>query len=106
MLRTGFTPTEFTEYPDGFSVTFKFKEPIAPGHIVKLVENTLTPRQKEIAEILKTKGPMNINSIGDQLKKHVPERTLRHELSSLKKTGYFDNDWQCSQYSLGNRSLC
>ena len=30
---------------------------------------------------------MNINSIVDQLKKHVPERTLRHELPSLKKLG-------------------
>ena len=55
MLRTGFTLTEFTEYSDGFSVTFKFKESIGPGHIVKLVENTLTPRQKEIVEILKLK---------------------------------------------------
>ncbi|MBY0272886.1 MAG: putative DNA binding domain-containing protein [Alphaproteobacteria bacterium] len=78
---------EFTEYSGGFSVTFKFKESIGPGHIFKPLEGPLTPRQKEIVEILKTEGPMNINSIVDQLKKHIPERTLRHELSSLKKLG-------------------
>ncbi|MBX9785760.1 MAG: hypothetical protein K2Y08_00325 [Alphaproteobacteria bacterium] len=26
-------PPEFTEYSGGFSVTFKFKESIGPGHI-------------------------------------------------------------------------
>lgn len=69
-------PTEFTEYSYRFSVTFKFKESIGPSHIFKPVEDILTPLQKEIVEILKTEGPMNINFIVNQLKKHVPERHL------------------------------
>lgn len=90
MLRTGFTPTEFTEYPDGFSVTFKFKEPIGAGHIFKPVEDTLTPRQKEIFTLIKTKGELTFRDMSLILGNSITARTLMRELKHLTEKGVLD----------------
>lgn len=86
-LEQNLPPPEFTEYSDGLSIVFRFKEPTDVSHTSQPLVDTLSARQKEIVAILKTEGFININSIVNRLKEHIPERTLRHELSSLKKRG-------------------
>lgn len=81
---------EFTEYSGGFSVTFKFKETIGPGHIAKPVENTLTPRQKEIFNLVKAKGELTFRDMSLNLGDSITTRTLMRELKYLTEKGVFD----------------
>lgn len=81
----GLSAPEFSEYTGGFSVRFKFKETIGTNIAAKPKVDQLTPRQKEILDILMQQGPLSIKDIESKLIDRVPERTLRHDLSSLKK---------------------
>jgi ATP-dependent DNA helicase RecG len=83
-------PPEFTEYSGGFSVTFKFKESIGPGHIFKPVEDTLTPRQKEIFTLIKAKGELTFRDMNLNLGNSITTRTLMRELKYLTEKGVLD----------------
>ena len=80
-------PPEFSEYSGGFSVTFKFKESIGPGRIFKPVEDTLTPRQKEIVAIIKVKEELTFRDMSLILGNSITARTLMRELKHLTEKG-------------------
>ena len=83
-------PPEFTEYSGGFSVTFKFKEPIGSGHIFKLAVAALTPRQKEIFNLIKAKGELTFRDMSLNLGDSITTRTLMRELKHLTEKGVLD----------------
>jgi ATP-dependent DNA helicase RecG len=84
------SPPEFTEYSAGFSVTFKFKEPIGSGHISKPEVDTLTPRQKEIFTLIKAKGELTFRDMSMNLGNSITARTLMRELKYLTDKGVLD----------------
>lgn len=83
---------EFEEYSGGFSIVFKFKEPMHTGtkkdH--EYLFDQLTPRQKEIIYILKNVDTMTASEIMKQLQDPPAKRTLRDDLSILKNCGIID----------------
>ena len=89
--KNGTPEPEFQEYSGGFSITFRFKDPMAS--IEKrpfATSEQLTLRQKEIIDILNTYHEMATKDIMQHLKKPPAMRTLRDDLTYLKKMGIVD----------------
>ena len=89
----GIPEPEFVERTGGLAVIFKFKEPIGGYEIaepiggykiVKLLE--LTPRQREILEILE-KLQLNSAQITVKLKNSSSRRAVQVDLTKLEKAG-------------------
>jgi len=76
---------EFQEYSGGFSVVFRFKEPM--NTIKKELDYLLTIRQEEILKILSSGNKMAIKDIASLLKEPPASRTLRDDLGKLRKLG-------------------
>lgn len=81
---------EFEEYSGGLAVIFKFKEYLP--HFAHPIEQFqgLNDRQREIINLLSKEGSLNPRHILAKLSKPIPERTLRYDLSTLKKMGILD----------------
>jgi predicted HTH transcriptional regulator len=77
----------FTEYSGGFSVTFKFKEPIGYTAPKKELVITLTARQQTILAFIKKQGAVSLQQIMNQLDHPHSERMVRRDLNLLKKAG-------------------
>lgn len=82
----------FEEYSGGISVQFLFPEPIqriGSSNVVKQKEVVvpLSKRQQEIMFILGQFGELKLAGIIDKLQGQLPERTLRNDLSALRKLG-------------------
>lgn len=87
--KNGTPEPEFIEYSGGFAVTFRFKEPMG-GIFPKDVsreENALSERQDKILEILATGKQLSVNEIYDQLDVSGSLRTVKADLSAMKKLG-------------------
>lgn len=87
-------PPEFTEYSGGVSVTFKFKEPIRTITKTTVLYENLTPRQKQIIDILTKYGILRSRDILTKLGEPIPERTLRFDLGKLRKLNIVDKQGQ------------
>lgn len=74
----------FKEYSSGFSVVFKFKEPIGQYKVAKKLE--LTTRQKELLKLLE-KSPANSAEIAEKLTTSPSVRTVQIDLVQLEKAG-------------------
>jgi ATP-dependent DNA helicase RecG len=84
---------DFKEYSGGFSIVFRFKEAMntAPQKSNELLVYPLTPRQKEIINLLKNMDTMTANEIRQQLQDPPAQRTLRDNLTYLKKIKIIDS---------------
>ena len=90
--KNGTPEPEFQEYSGGFAVIFPFKEPMgsAVREVLSDVQLELTSRQKEVVEILFTGKKMSVSDIASHLKSAPAARTLREDLTRLKKMGWID----------------
>jgi ATP-dependent DNA helicase RecG len=84
--KNGTPEPEFKEYSGGFSVIFRFKEPMSSiAHHVLHYE--LTSRQDEILKILSVGHKMAVRDISSLLEVAPAARTLRDDLARLKELG-------------------
>jgi ATP-dependent DNA helicase RecG len=91
--QNGTPEPEFQEYSGGFSVVFRFKEPMGGSIDKTLPEHDLqklTPRQKAIFNILLAGGEMSLIDIAHQLQDEPASRTMRKDLGRLKSLGFID----------------
>ena len=91
----GVPEPEFEEYSGGFSVTFKFKNPISVYVKTQLVESSqrgITSRQKQILAILSKHGKMALREIRAFLENPPADRTIRDDLAQLKNLGLIDSE--------------
>lgn len=84
----------FEEYSGGFSVTFRFNEPI--GATVKVLspeaEWEISQRQKQILAILAQHGKMPLREVRRFLENPPADRTLRDDFARLKVLGLIDSE--------------
>jgi ATP-dependent DNA helicase RecG len=91
----GVPEPEFEEYSGGFSVTFKFKNPIGVDAKMPLIEPSqreITSRQKQILAILSQQGKMALREIRAFLESPPADRTIRDDLAQLKNLGFIDSE--------------
>jgi ATP-dependent DNA helicase RecG len=91
----GVPEPEFEEYSDGFSVTFKFKNPIGTSSKTELIESSqwkISSRQKQILTILSQQGRIALRDIRGFLENPPADRTIRDDLAQLKKLGLVDSE--------------
>ncbi len=91
----GVPEPEFEEYSGGFSVTFKFKNPIGAVTKVELIEPSqweITARQKQILTILSQHGRIALRDIRGFLENPPADRTIRDDLAQLKTLGLVDSE--------------
>lgn len=83
---------EFEEYSGGFAVIFRFKEPMggAPQQRKPSGKGSLNERQNKILEILAKGKELNVNDIYSQLDVIGSLRTVKADLSALKKSGLIE----------------
>lgn len=90
----GVPEPEFQEYSGGFSVTFRFKEPI--GSSIKVlpteIKLDITPRQKQILTILSQHEKMPLRDIRGFLENPPADRTIGDDLAQLKESGLVDSE--------------
>ena len=78
---------EFEEHSGGFVVIFRFKEPMGGGRKISDIEKpTLNKRQEKILEILAGGKSLSVKEIFDQLDDVASLRTVKADLSALKKS--------------------
>lgn len=83
---------EFSEDSGGFSVVFPFKESMHTAVVMhESMPHGLTSRQKEIITILEIGGEMSLKDIIQQLNHPPAERTVREDMTALKKLGFIDS---------------
>lgn len=85
--KNGTPEPEFEEYSSGFSIIFRFKEPMG-GVVQSKIESPsilLNSRQEKILEILKAGKALKINEILILLDAAVSLRTVKTDLAALKK---------------------
>ena len=87
----GIKEPEFEEYSGGFSVTFRFKESSKKEENVSSALDSLSPRQREIFNLLKREESLSPKDIMLKLNEKIPERTLRFDLTKLKNLGFLEN---------------
>lgn len=87
----GIKEPEFEEYSGGFSVTFRFKEISKKEEVFPSALDSLSPRQREIFNLLKKEGSSSPKDIMLKLNEKIPERTLRFDLTKLKNLGLLEN---------------
>lgn len=80
---------KFEEDSGGLLVKFKFKEAISRQFSKDFIEQ-LNPRQEEILKILKANKSLNANDIFSKLKFSSSLRTVKADLSLLKKRGLIE----------------
>jgi ATP-dependent DNA helicase RecG len=86
---------EFSEYSGGFSVVFPFKEPMNTGiQVQQPTHHELTLRQQEIITILDINGELPLKEIVRKLNNPPAERTVREDITILKKMGVIDSHGQ------------
>lgn len=85
---------EFIQYSGGFAVIFKFKEVMGAILSEKPPHSELTSRQNEIIEILSKVDDMPLKEIRGHLQNPPAERTLRVDLSELKRIGMISSRGQ------------
>jgi len=88
--QNGTPEPEFQEYSGGFSVVFRFKEPMGINlekTIPTLGPQSLTARQQDILNLLSNEIALSANEIINKLKDRPTERGLRKDLSKLKTIG-------------------
>lgn len=86
--KNGTPEPEFQEYSGGFAVIFRFKEPM--GGMRKKISSkqpVLNERQEKILQILGGGKTLRVNEIFDQLDDIASLRTVKADLSLLKKAG-------------------
>ena len=86
--KNGTPEPEFQEYSGGFAVIFRFKEPM--GGMRKKISSkqpVLNERQEKILQILSGEKTLRVNEIFDQLDDIASLRTVKADLSLLKKAG-------------------
>jgi ATP-dependent DNA helicase RecG len=88
----GLPVPEFSEESDGFQVRFLFKEPIGPQKVDKTIVESLTPRQADIIEALKTHGPLSTKDLRQKIPNPLVERRLRDELNRLEEMGLISSE--------------
>ncbi len=84
----GVPEPEFEEYSGGFSVTFKFKNPIETSAKTQTTEvslHDLSVRQKQILTILSQNKKMALREIREFLDNPPANRTIGDDLAELKK---------------------
>ena len=83
---------EFEEYSGGFAVIFRFKESMGgmPQKKRPSGKGALSQRQNKILEILATEKELSVNDIYDQLDVIGSLRTVKADLSALKKLGLIE----------------
>jgi ATP-dependent DNA helicase RecG len=86
--KNGTPEPEFQEYSGGVAVIFRFKESMGVSAAPENLQSALTPRQKEILEILKSVDEIKTKDILRHLAEPPAERTLRDDLAVLKKKGH------------------
>lgn len=79
----------FAEYSDGFLVKFVFKESIGPQKIIppKKMDIELTPRQKQLMDILTAHKKLSFKQIMSMTKNPLSVRTMRNDLVELREKG-------------------
>jgi ATP-dependent DNA helicase RecG len=84
---------EFSEDSCGFTVLFPFKESMNSGIVMKTTssKHQLTQRQKEIITILEVSGETSLREIIRQLNNPPAERTVREDMTILKKLKIIDS---------------
>ncbi len=88
----GLPVPEFSEESDGFQVRFLFKESIGPEKFHKTIEESLTPRQAEIIQALRTYGPLSTKDLRQKIPNPLVERRLRDELNRLQEMGLISTE--------------
>lgn len=79
---------EYAEYSNGVSITFKYKEPLVPARPRAIDEDVnISERQKEVLKILSKQKQIAVRDILASLLFPATDRTLRRDLSYLKKLG-------------------
>lgn len=86
--KNGTPEPEFHEYSGGFAVTFRFKESM--GRVTSSPKPSLNERQRKILKILEHTKALNANEIFDQLDDNASLRTVKADLSILKKAGILE----------------
>jgi len=83
---------EFEEYSGGFAVVFRFKEPMGSTLQKRRFseKGALSERQNKILEILAKEKELNVNDIYAQLDVPGSLRTVKADLSTLKKSGLIE----------------
>lgn len=85
---------EFEQYSSGFSIVFRFKEPMNSIATTNPLQHELTARQKEIIAILEGVSEMSLKGISEHLENPPAERTLGEDLTTLKKMGIINSQGQ------------
>lgn len=75
----------FEEHTGGLNVIFRFKEPIGMSSQKTAKPNLLNIRQEEILQLLQSGKPLSADEIFNQLKTPPSLRTVKADLSVLKK---------------------
>lgn len=83
----------FRKYSDGLLVQFTFEESIGPVRATTLkkeMTENLSDRQREIIAILEEHEHLKASDIMEKLGEPLSKRTLKDDLSVLKKLGLID----------------
>jgi ATP-dependent DNA helicase RecG len=80
----------FEEYSGGFSVMFRFKEPISITQQVASLVQSLSIRQEEILIVIRTHKSANIQQIIKELKDPPSQRMVQKDLHVLRAQGLID----------------
>ncbi len=81
---------DYQEYSGGVEVTFRFKEPIGSTGRKAIHKPLLSMRQEEILKLLDDKKQLSANEIFSKLKEPPSLRTVKADLSELKKLGLIE----------------
>ncbi len=91
LCRTNEVPEpEFEEYSSGFSVTFKFREPLSIKLPASVGMPHLNARQETILEIIKSHQSASIQQIIKELNDPPSQRMIQKDLRYLKEQGLVD----------------
>jgi len=81
---------QFSERTEGLLVTFKFADLIGVTQQPTLDKSLLSIRQKEILHLLRGKNVLSANEVFEKLKEPPSLRTIKADLSVLKKMGFIE----------------
>jgi predicted HTH transcriptional regulator len=81
---------EFIEHGNTFAVIFKAKEVLHTIRVKEEKTDQLTSRQKAIVELLQKNDSLSFTDVMSKLEKPPSEKTLKRDLSMLKKLNIVD----------------